>query len=963
MIKKLLSLVLLLCMLIFVPLSFAQTEEDEYFYLPQERQLMDNAQYLEARELFEKALLKAEADKDLRNEAKYIKCIGDTYLRLSDTNKALEKYLNAKELLGSSDDKKLERSILHAIGLVYATQYEYDKAEEFYSKALEISKSIDYAYGIISGYNNIGNLYVSQANYVTALENLEKAYEAAKKTRIQEYELSVLSNLANIYSYKNENDRAIESYKKIIEISKNYQDQTLYADTLNNIATIYITLEDIDKAIENLDKAAEIYKKLNNKKQLSKTYLNLGISTIKQAEFKSSLIEKYETLDLAMKYFGSAFDIAVETNSIDTALAAYDQLLSLRNGLVRTCVDLQNLQDQLSLDLRQLESTLKSNNKETEVVNQLKLIAEEDTFCKKLNSQEEMEKLIKIRMALIEVAEDHKFNQFLSGLYNGIANDYRQLNLYDKSVEFYEKAAALKESIYNQNMWIIYYNLADNYNKLGNKEKALEYYDKAIEEVKKISGFISLKTDKNLYIRTKQELFKEAADLKLESGDAVGARDLIEFAKISEQSDYLTAHFLNKPENKVNEKLIDLKKINEIKSETSNINEKLSQELSKPEEGQNTEAVKDLKEQLQQKRLEFQKMALNIQQENPDLLQYVAIKPTNIRTIQTRLPEDTVLIEPVIFEDKIMIFVGPPGNNPPVYKVVKLAPEDKIVSYLISFRKAIYAKDYNVFLEKSSKLYDLLIRPIENDIKDYKVLVISPYENLRYIPFQALYDGKNFLAEKYAVVNATSSTGLKIAGQQTDDIVSLLAFGNATEDLPEAEEEVQAIAENFNNPKVYLREKASKSAFEEEIDNNYKIIHLATHGLLNNDDPDDSKLLFSGKGAENQLSIGDIMAYDFSDKDLVVLSACDSAIGKTKGAEVSALASAFELAAAPSVIASLWKVSDKSTSILMEGFYKNLVSGKTKAESLKEAQIQLLKSDKFSNPYFWAPFILMGEWK
>ena len=238
----------------------------------------------------------------------------------------------------------------------------------------------------------------------------------------------------------------------------------------------------------------------------------------------------------------------------------------------------------------------------------------------------------------------------------------------------------------------------------------------------------------------------------------------------------------------------------------------LSNESTKQENIQNTEKIDDLKEQLKQARLDFQKTTLKIQQEHPELLQYVAIKPSNIRSIQSKLPEDTVLIEPVILDDQIIIFVGTPGKNAPIYKIYDLKDSGiSVLSYLKEFRKAIYDKDKQTLLSTSQQLYDILIKPVEEEIAPYKVLVISPYENLRYIPFQALYDGDKYLIEKYSVVNATSASGLKIGSeQQVVHKSSLLAFGNATKDLPGSETEVKSISKNFPEFKIYLRDEAKK---------------------------------------------------------------------------------------------------------------------------------------------------------
>ncbi|MGD9581099.1 MAG: CHAT domain-containing protein, partial [Vampirovibrionia bacterium] len=393
---------------------------------------------------------------------------------------------------------------------------------------------------------------------------------------------------------------------------------------------------------------------------------------------------------------------------------------------------------------------------------------------------------------------------------------------------------------------------------------------------------------------------------------------------------------------------------------------KIYEEKAKNPEEQDSQKLEDLRTSLQQARQDFQKTALKLQQDYPDLLKYVAIKPTNIRTIQNQLPENTVIVEPIIIDSmengkktfKLITFIGFPGKNAPKYVKSDLGELD-ITLALVAFRKALYEKDDEKIKKISANLYDLLIKPIEKDIEPYEVLIISPYENLRYIPFQVLYDGEKYLIEKHAVVNATSSSGLKLSDHSDSKHNKLLAFGNATEDLPSSEDEVKTISSDFSAPDVFIRSNATLEKFNDKVYNSYDVIHLATHGILNNSEPENSALLFANK---DMLSVGDIMAYDFSDKDLIVLSACDSVVGKTKGAEVSALGTAFELAAAPSVIASLWKVDDASTSLLMKSFYNYYTNGANKAEALRKAQLDLINNKKFQNPFYWAPFIILGRW-
>lgn len=961
---RIILVVLLMVSFLFTsPLTIANTTEDEYLYLPEERQMIDLGEYDKVRTTFEEALRKAEADKNTRDIAKYKKNIGDTYLRTANYLKAIDHYNQAEELLGTVDDKKLARSIYHNLGVAYASQGKNIEAEPYYLKALEIAKQLNYTYGLISEYNNLGNLYFNQGNYDKALEYLEEALKYATDSGISEYEFSVRNNLANIYNFKGEFDQARQNYDKILETAKTYQDQTLYADTLHNLATLYSEQANYNEAVKKFKEALAIYQKKTDQKKIAQTYLNLGTALLRSSFGKDkSIIDKAEAFDLSFQYFNQSMDVATKINAIDTAIYAYQHILSTRNALLSVCSEQGQDLESFTISTDELSKHLNEQGKE-DIKTALESLNGNNSICSRLNLKEERLASIANLEKLIEFAKEYQLNVLIPDTLMSLANDYYWAGSPDKAVKKLQEVIQLKEGFNSPDLWHAYYLLGWTY-QLGThqNDKALEAYNKAIAEVKKLSNRIVAEKDRSTYIENKQDLFKRAAGLMFDNKDYQGARELIEFAKLSEQSDYILPEILNKPDNRLSEKLLLVKKATEDLTRSAAISNDLNQELTKTDNQQNPEKVNDLKQQLNQARLDFQKIAVQIQQEYPDVLKYVAIKPTNIRTIQRMLPDDTILIEPVVLEDRTLVFLGPASNTVPSYKEIKEATNAAVLSGLLAYRKAIYSKDKDKVLEASVNLYDLLIRPIEKDIAPYKVLIISPYENLRYIPFQSLYDGKTFLVEKFAVVNATSSSGLKIGGQQSHEASTILAFGNATEDLPASETEVLAISKMFTSPKVYLRSEASRNTFDKEIYNDYNIVHLATHGALNNDNPEHSKLLFAGSD-NNFLTVNDIMAYDFSDKSLIVLSACDSAVGKAKGAEVSALGNAFELAAAPTIVASLWKVSDRSTSILMENFYKNLNSGMTKADALKAAQMDLIHNDEFKNPYYWAAFILLGEWK
>ncbi len=216
----------------------------------------------------------------------------------------------------------------------------------------------------------------------------------------------------------------------------------------------------------------------------------------------------------------------------------------------------------------------------------------------------------------------------------------------------------------------------------------------------------------------------------------------------------------------------------------------------------------------------------------------------------------------------------------------------------------------------------------------------------------------------------------------------LLAFGDPAplpegfERLPHAAEEVQKVAGILGSPlssaAVNLQEKATKKRLREMDLSRYHILHFATHAILS--DPGkritQPSLVLSVAGAESPhdsfLQMGEIFNLRLN-ADLVVLSACDTGGGNVyRGEGIVGLTRAFMYAGTPSLVASLWKVSDQSTSPLMEFFYRYLQEGKSKAEALQQAKRELMQSSVwneqlqdtlplFSSPCFWAPFILIGS--
>ena len=191
-------------------------------------------------------------------------------------------------------------------------------------------------------------------------------------------------------------------------------------------------------------------------------------------------------------------------------------------------------------------------------------------------------------------------------------------------------------------------------------------------------------------------------------------------------------------------------------------------------------------------------------------------------------------------------------------------------------------------------------------------------------------------------------------------------FSAHQDSLPWTQKELEAIQQSFSGQYFY-GEKDSKQLFKEQAEA-YNIIHLATHGIVNMQNPMRSMLSFGSNGRSQEQDQEALYAYEIHNlslnANLVVLSACETGFGKTvRGEGVLSLARAFLFAGAPSVVTTLWEVNDFTSAALIELFYTNLAQGMSKPEALQRAKLTFLsKTDEISgHPTYWASFITIGS--
>ena len=283
---------------------------------------------------------------------------------------------------------------------------------------------------------------------------------------------------------------------------------------------------------------------------------------------------------------------------------------------------------------------------------------------------------------------------------------------------------------------------------------------------------------------------------------------------------------------------------------------------------------------------------------------------------------------------------------------------------------AEFLTDANALHERDSLghlLYQCLVEPIEDNLTP--AVLVFPLSELSYVNFEALTNNEgDYLVHDYAFSYTTSLFSLIMPTELKETTTDFSAFypstyGNDSLAFLHYGKEEVAIAADYFDGAVYENEAATKTAFLNAATNS-KIVHIASHSILNVAKPYESYVLFDAtQNDSNRLYAYEIFSKSF-DADLVVLSSCNSAKGKIEeGIGVVSLSNAMYFAGVPSTVSSMWSAQDKSSSEIMKGFYKYLEQGETKSNSLRKAKLDYLQAaDKIkAQPFFWANYVVYGN--
>jgi len=315
------------------------------------------------------------------------------------------------------------------------------------------------------------------------------------------------------------------------------------------------------------------------------------------------------------------------------------------------------------------------------------------------------------------------------------------------------------------------------------------------------------------------------------------------------------------------------------------------------------------------------------------------------------------------------------------YKIPWSTKDKASITKFYTLVSKLNNKDISNIHKEGTILYEKLLKNALNEIKSKELIIISD-DILNYIPFEALSTSENpgdYLIKEYQISYANSATMLKeLKAKEKAKKNQLLAFAPA---FDQNTSKVSADRSNFgpllhNTTEVanimnYFPGKSitgSEASLQSFSENSqaYNMIHFATHAAANDENPDYSYLAFTSTDTtkNNLLYVKDLYGYTLT-TDLVTLSACQTGLGKLqKGEGMLSLAKGFSYAGAKSLVTTLWKINDQTTSELMQEFYKNLDDSMPKDMALREAKLAYLKNaddDLLTHPYFWSGFMISGD--
>jgi CHAT domain-containing protein/Tfp pilus assembly protein PilF len=1008
--------------LVFVALICSlAVNADQTELAPDASKLMQQADQDFAKDLYSQSLPKYEQAVKLLQQQNDRKAFADgayklgcAYIALGNNTEAQKVLNEALKIHEDLADKAASGMDLTRLGVIESNQGNYDKSLELAHKALQIQEAVANRKGIADAYRLIATNNEWQDKYDEALNYVQKAFEIYSEINDLEGIARCDNAIGGIYWKQGKLEEAMDQFNKALAIAESADKKDLISKNLGNIGLIYWNQGDPEKAFEYYEKSNVISQEIGTKKTQSNNLYNMAILRLEGGDYQQAqdLYQKslnmarelgdkglegvcleglgivykgFGNFDISLEYFQKALKIAEEIGEKRAAAYAYRSLGELYSDknpkMAMNYFQKARLINEEIGDKRGVAIVLDCISE---------FYWENGKYDLALNTAEES---LRIYESVGAKGQSMWANRMIALGHQGKGELEEASRAFSKSIQL------AKESDREDDLWQSLYGKGDVLKALGKTDEALELLKESIGILEHLRSEVNTAEQRAEYFQNKVNVYNDVIQILMTKQNLPEAFEYVQRSKARGFLDMLA-------EARVNREDILSADLRDRKKKDDNNLRKIQESIEAEYENDvvDRSKIQALVKQRNELELEYSNLILEIRKQNPQYADLQYPEALKLSDAQALLDPDSVLLEYSIGDSASWVFAITADSA----AAFEIPSEKKIDDQVHNFREVLFNADptfetleqaHTRYVTQAQTLYAELVRPTETILKGKHTILLATDSVLSYLPFECLltkspgskaihFESLPYLVRDYEIYYVPSATVLasviKNNRQKNDQQKQLLALADpllkndrneiatirgwgTLGPLPNARTEVQNIARLYPKDQVTVFEgkQASEKNFKQSDLQEYKRVHFASHGLIDEEKPEFSALVLSSddKGSEDgYLTMREVFDLKLN-ADLVVLSACKTGLGKElRGEGVTGISRAFFCAGTPSVLVSLWDVSDRSTADFMASFYRNMeVKNMNKSAALREARLQMIASKKFSHPYYWAPFVLIGN--
>lgn len=1012
-------MLLLILILILLPPSISTADPASNIHFQQAEQAFLKSKYEEAVENYKLAIADFEQQKNKQDLAIGYRNLGRSYRSLGRFDEAFDFLNKALKMHQEMNDRGEVGTDLTFIAIAHQRKGDYDKSLELSEKALAIHTELQNREQMARTLENFANIYYRKADYDKSIDYFSQSLAISKEIGNKDLMLTALTNLSPVYWVKRDFDKAIEISMQAEKIAEELGDEEFIAIILGNRSIIYGDRGDYVKELQMKERSVAIFQKIGNLPHLANAYQNIGGVQINSGNYGKAQESFQKSLDLAEKINDKPLMGVVLTNMAELHLQMGSYDIALDNAqkslkVMKEVGEQRGAADALEM-VGMIHAATGNYNAALKSFKEVFRIGEEIKDQAKIASSQYQIGVIYAKLGDYDQALAN-YGKALS-LYEaaGIKPQMGKCYMMIGSAEFSKKEFAKADDAFTQSiallketgtqdvLWRAIYNKGLLNRDQGNLAEAAKSMKEAVEVLDRVRAEVFLPEQKWMFLEDRLDVYEDLIRLMINSQNIADAFDYTQKSKARAFLDLLSEAHIDPQQNLSNENYEEKK---HLQAEMMNLNQSIKEEYENEKLDQS--AIRELQKERNRLDDQYLNLMVKIRQENPRYAGLQYPEPLKLADAQKLIDKDSVLMEYFVGKKESFCFVITADDS----KAFSLPNEKNLNEQIRLITEAIQKPDpvwettsgmYRQYAATARLLYKKLLEPAGVSLQK-KRLIIAPDGMLGYLPFESLlttggdfqqidfsklsYVGSNYEIQYVPSISVLAAIEQNRPAKVEDHRKAFIAFADplshpgvprniselnrsvrdgseSLQELSYAKAEVEEISKLY--PKGSTTLLIGKDATEEnakQLDlQDYRIVHFASHGLIDEEHPQFSSLILNSGGKEDgYLTMREVFDLKLN-ADLVVLSACKSGLGqRIRGEGITGLSRSFFGAGASSVLVSLWNVYDRSTSDFMSSFYDQMEASKlNRAAALKAARRKMILSKKYSHPYYWSPFILIGK--